>query len=90
MDSFQNIGQILEFQITRSILRLAKDCLIQLEDQRSYAKKMEDILFEMGVGGFDQSQERYNKARKVVLDDNGEISRELCQLIQKFDFKFKR
>lgn len=80
---------LLNFQIHRNIISLGKTFLLILEDNRDYILKLEKLMFDMGLEGYEIGLEKYQKDRKRCLDETNYKIRELQNFIEKFDINLR-
>jgi hypothetical protein len=88
----KNINDLLEFQISKDIMSLAKVSLEELEKFRNYSSALEKIMLNAGFddGEYQQSEEEYLLARKQILSKFNDKIRNLKELLEKFDIEFKK
>ena len=83
------IDDFIRFQIRRNILNCAKQFLFILEDNKEYILRLEKLLSEMGLEGYNKGEGNYTIERKRVLDQSNLIIRELEGMMEKFNLMLK-
>jgi hypothetical protein len=81
--------ELLKFQINRSFIALAKQCLFLLENNKNYTQKLEGIIKEMNIDNLDTSEEMYQRDRKVILGIANDMSRDISGTLEKLDIYVK-
>lgn len=84
-----NLNKFFIFQIDRNCMNLAKQCLFLLEEQRDYSLKLEKLIKELNIGGFTDTADNYQKARKRILTVSNDSIRELTKLTENVDINLK-
>lgn len=84
-----SLEDLLKFQINRSTIGLAKQCLCLLEDSRDYSLKLEGIVKEMGIHNLDLAEQNFQVARKRILSLSNDGVRDLVSIVEKMDISIK-
>lgn len=77
----RTLHNVVLFTCDKRLRQLGVESLKLLEERHKYIQSLEGVLIKMGVGNYEESQVKYEKDRKILLDALNNALRE----IQQFD-----
>ena len=86
----QSLEKIVDFQIYRAIIGIAKDALELLELNHQQIKTLEKLLVDMGIDKYKESSFDYQKDRAVILSKANDNIRQCQSFLSNFEIKLKQ